>query len=178
MRKVAGGDTWGCRLGWDTQGCRRGYVGLQAGLGYAGLQTGIRGVAGWDTWGCRLGYVGVGGVGCVELWSSRTCSWGMAPRPKIGSRYTHFRWMGLSCARAPSRVASLVAYCWTVSAKPPKKGDSRSEPSSAIISCNRRWCRLQPWVVQAATVGDAGCNRLKQGLRTTHYTVYQLSTSG
>ena len=56
----------------------------------------------------------------------RACSWGIAPRPKIGSRYTHLRWIGLSCARAPSRSESLVAYCWMVSAKPPKKGDSCS----------------------------------------------------
>ena len=37
-------------------------------------------------------------------------------------------------------------------------------PSSAPATvggagCSRGWCRLQPWVVQAAAVGGAGCNR-------------------
>mmetsp|Transcript_17017 Transcript_17017/g.54253 ORF Transcript_17017/g.54253 Transcript_17017/m.54253 type:complete len:338 (-) Transcript_17017:3536-4549(-) len=68
----------------------------------------------------------------VSIFLKRPCSWGSAPRPKMGSRYTHLRCTWLSAPMHSVRVASLFSQLSVFSLKGPKKGDSRR-------LCTRLW---------------------------------------
>lgn len=63
---------------------------------------------------------------------NRACSLGRAPRPKMGSRYTHLRWIWFRLCRKESRSASLFSQRVALSAKPLKYGES-------LRLCSRHW---------------------------------------
>ncbi len=55
---------------------------------------------------------------------NRACSLGRAPRPKIGSRYTHLLWIWFRLWRCSSRSASRASHRDALSTNPEKYGES------------------------------------------------------